>query len=209
MLIVLFARREISARRRPGAPYGIHFPPCVRQQIPALCRIATGRSPCSSAVAGGVNSGETQVARPPSSDPANPSGKDLPEIHLPEAPLAPAMINRDAQGKATMRGVRISRAITLDGRLDDDVYATIPAVTASSSSSRARDNRPPSRPTSGSSSTTPRSTSPGTATTASPTAPSPPNCGAITTTSSRATTSPWSSTRSTTGGTASSSRRTS
>ncbi len=70
------------------------------------------------AAGGGLNSGETQAER----------GKELPQIHGPEAPLAPAMINRDTQGKATMRAVRISRPITLDGQLDDDVYATIPAV---------------------------------------------------------------------------------
>ncbi len=52
----------------------------------------------------------------------------LPEIDGPPAPIASAVINRDGNGKATMRAIRISEPIDLDGRLDDPVYATIPPV---------------------------------------------------------------------------------
>ncbi len=74
------------------------------------------------------------LAGPAAADGAPPGAgqtvlKQLPKIEGPEAPLAPAMINRDSQGKATMRAMRIAEPINLDGHLDDAVYSAIPAVT--------------------------------------------------------------------------------
>lgn len=47
----------------------------------------------------------------------------------PPAPVAPAVINRDEKGHATIRAVRIDRPIKIDGRLDDEVYARVPGAT--------------------------------------------------------------------------------
>ncbi len=78
---------------RAGAP--AHDP---RNTLPALCPPTNPGSLTAlpltvlladSAAAGGCDSGKTQVARPPSSDPAKPSGKELPEIDGPEAPRRP------------------------------------------------------------------------------------------------------------------------
>jgi hypothetical protein len=56
------------------------------------------------------------------------SPRELPEVDGPPPPVPPAMINRDDKGNATMRAVRIDAPIDLDGRLDDDVYRAVPAV---------------------------------------------------------------------------------
>ncbi len=69
------------------------------------------------AAAGRAHSGDGQTVR-----------KELPEIDGPQAPVAPAMINRNPEGKATIRAVRIAKPINLDGHLDDEAYSTIPAI---------------------------------------------------------------------------------
>ena len=46
----------------------------------------------------------------------------------PPPPAAPATVARDAQGRATVRAVRLPRPLRLDGRLDDEVYAAVPAI---------------------------------------------------------------------------------
>jgi hypothetical protein len=43
-------------------------------------------------------------------------------IDAPPAPPAPATINRDAPGRATIRAVRIDCPINLDGKLDEEIY---------------------------------------------------------------------------------------
>jgi Domain of unknown function (DUF5916) len=43
-------------------------------------------------------------------------------------PAAPATIARDDNGQATIRAVRIQRAIQLDGRLDEEIYQTTPPI---------------------------------------------------------------------------------
>ena len=46
----------------------------------------------------------------------------------PAAPQAPAVIARDDTGRVTVRAVRISTPLQIDGRLDEAVYAEIPAM---------------------------------------------------------------------------------
>ncbi len=46
----------------------------------------------------------------------------------PPAPVAPAVVSRDDQGRVTLRAVRISEPISIDGKLDDAVYDRVPAV---------------------------------------------------------------------------------
>ena len=50
-------------------------------------------------------------------------------IDGPPPPEAPATINRDANGRATVRAVRLSSAWRLDGVLDEEVYERVPAIT--------------------------------------------------------------------------------
>ena len=46
----------------------------------------------------------------------------------PPAPIAPATISRDDRGRATVRAVRLTQPLRLDGRLDEEVYTTVPAA---------------------------------------------------------------------------------
>ena len=50
-------------------------------------------------------------------------------IHGPPPPIAPEVINRDAEGRATMRAIRLDGPLQLDGQLDERVYLTVPPVT--------------------------------------------------------------------------------
>jgi hypothetical protein len=42
--------------------------------------------------------------------------------NAPPAPVAPAVITRDATGQATVRAIKLTAPLTVDGRLDEDVY---------------------------------------------------------------------------------------
>ena len=50
-------------------------------------------------------------------------------LDRPAPPQPPDVIARDAQGRATVRAVRLASAIHLDGRLDEPVYEIVPAIT--------------------------------------------------------------------------------
>ena len=60
-------------------------------------------------------------------DVTGPVDPDL--IDGPPAPVAPAVMNRDDQGRVTVRAVRLEDGIQLDGVLDEPVYDTVPAIT--------------------------------------------------------------------------------
>ena len=48
--------------------------------------------------------------------------------NVPPAPTAPAVITRDAEGRATIRAVRTPSPIQIDGRLDEAIYAATPSI---------------------------------------------------------------------------------
>ena len=50
-------------------------------------------------------------------------------IDGPPPPIAPAVIRRDPQGRATIRAIKLTDGIRLDGQLDEQVYHTVPALT--------------------------------------------------------------------------------
>ena len=50
-------------------------------------------------------------------------------IDGPPAPVAPAVMTRDEQGRTTVRAVRLAEGVRLDGVLDEPVYTTVPAIT--------------------------------------------------------------------------------
>ena len=52
----------------------------------------------------------------------------LPAILGPAAPIAPEVVNRDAQGNATVRATRLTTPIRIDGKLDESVYAQVRTV---------------------------------------------------------------------------------
>ena len=73
------------------------------------------------------------VAAPAASPVSNASADDaasaqsgLPVVLGPPPPIAPETIRRDDQGRATIRAVRLSQPLQLDGRLDEEIYLTVP-----------------------------------------------------------------------------------
>ena len=49
-------------------------------------------------------------------------------LDRPPPPLPPEVVSRDAQGRATVRAVKLAEGIRLDGRLDEPVYRIVPAI---------------------------------------------------------------------------------
>ena len=49
-------------------------------------------------------------------------------IDGPPAPVPPAVMTRDPQGRTTVRAIRLEESIDLDGVLDEAVYRTVPAI---------------------------------------------------------------------------------
>lgn len=49
-------------------------------------------------------------------------------IKGPPPPVAPEVINRDPQGRATIRAVRLKEVLTIDGRLDEQTYRDVMAI---------------------------------------------------------------------------------
>ncbi|MDO8793615.1 MAG: DUF5916 domain-containing protein [Vicinamibacterales bacterium] len=47
-------------------------------------------------------------------------------IDAPVPPVGPATIARDPQGRATLRAIRAPQPLTIDGRLDEAIYETVP-----------------------------------------------------------------------------------
>ena len=50
-------------------------------------------------------------------------GQSPPVIDGPPVPVAPEVITRDASGQATVRAIKLTAPLEVDGRLDEDVYA--------------------------------------------------------------------------------------
>ena len=81
------------------------------------------------------------LAAPPPAAPPRPasaatpprvpaSGLAVPTLAIfgPPPPVAPEVVARDAAGRLTIRAVRLAAPIAFDGRLDDEIYATVPPL---------------------------------------------------------------------------------
>jgi hypothetical protein len=58
--------------------------------------------------------------------PVEGASDHTPVIDGPPAPVPPATINRDDEGDATVRAIRLLAPLVVDGRLDEDVYTSNP-----------------------------------------------------------------------------------
>lgn len=68
--------------------------------------------------------------RPGGAAPATGSVPDAGTVILgPPAPIAPEVITRDEQGRATVRAVRLTQPLQFDGRLDEAVYDSVKPIT--------------------------------------------------------------------------------
>lgn len=62
-------------------------------------------------------------------EPSRPAGLSASAaVEGPPAPIAPEVITRDAMNRATVRAVRVSEPILLDGNLDESAYARTPPI---------------------------------------------------------------------------------
>ncbi len=72
------------------------------------------------------------VTRPGAESPVQPAGfaAGRPGVIIdgPPAPVAPEIVARDAQGRATVRAVRLNAPLRVDGVLDDGIYETVPSI---------------------------------------------------------------------------------
>ncbi len=118
--MVIFSRKGLSRvgsyqlyRQHAPAPHLRADYNGVRMITPVSARMLLLASLC---FAGFSFIPSTAFSQAPAS-PATPAG-----INGPPAPVPPAMSVRDEQGRITMRAVRIDKPLTLDGRLDEDIY---------------------------------------------------------------------------------------
>ncbi len=70
---------------------------------------------------------QTEAAAGPASDQGRAEAS-LPTIVGPAPPVAPAVVSRDAEGRATLRAVRLTAPLRVDGVLEEPVYAAVPAI---------------------------------------------------------------------------------
>ena len=57
------------------------------------------------------------------------AGRETPfSFDGPPAPLAPNVVSRDAEGRVTIRAVRVDAPLRLDGALDEALYRNVPAI---------------------------------------------------------------------------------
>jgi hypothetical protein len=87
--------------------------------------LLTGAGLCSITPAAAQTSSET--ASPVSS--AEPSATTLTlYVDAPPAPIAPDVIRRDGEGRATVRAVRVDQPLRIDGALDEALYRDVPSI---------------------------------------------------------------------------------
>jgi Domain of unknown function (DUF5916) len=84
---------------------------------------------CVSAVAGFAEARQSASSVPPAAPTAPPTSADLPfPIDGPSPPVWPDIITRDESGRATLRAVRLTSPLRVDGHLDEEIYLTVPPV---------------------------------------------------------------------------------
>ena len=104
---------------------------CSRQRAVAAVGIvlaaiglpAAGQEPPATAAAGAQ--ADTAAREPAGGQTDTVAGL---RVGGPAVPVAPAVIARDAAGRVTVRAVRIATPLDIDGRLDEAVYASVPAM---------------------------------------------------------------------------------
>jgi hypothetical protein len=59
---------------------------------------------------------------------AGPLGSGTLYSDAPPEPIAPEVITRDAEGRATVRAVRLSQPLRIDGAVDEALYRDVPSM---------------------------------------------------------------------------------
>src|SRR5712692_413896 len=95
----------------------------IRSCLPILGAVCLGTAVVSSAAA------EPQSAERLTAPGRAPVIVEGITILGPPPPEAPEMIARDPQGRVTIRAVHVPKGIQIDGRLDEEIYLTVPPIT--------------------------------------------------------------------------------
>lgn len=106
------AAQRISVRQVQWAKNG---PAVLFWRYIVLISLVIGGSPASTHAQGLL----------PSGDSSNDAWADI----VPLPPTLPEVVARDEAGRVTLRAVRVEEAVSLDGKLDDDVYTRVKAIT--------------------------------------------------------------------------------
>ena len=119
------AREAAAARRRPPAGERPRGAPGERPRLPP-----GGRPPSPSGPPAGrpPDPGRRAATGAAARSVAGLAAAPTAAIDGPPPPVAPATINRDAAGRATVRAVRLTQPLRIDGVLDEGVYEVVPPV---------------------------------------------------------------------------------
>ena len=143
----LLAAAEFAAARPEPSPE-VATPPRGRPQPPAAGGVSSAppgrRGPLTrpSPPSSGAPPGRPASVAVPAAEAADvPGAAGLPAaapaiaaveaslIDGPPAPVPPAVMTRDEEGRTTVRAIRLDDGLRLDGVLDEPVYETVPAIT--------------------------------------------------------------------------------
>ncbi len=75
-----------------------------------------------------ARAGEAGQSATSSTAPSDAASRPVAAFDGPPPPVAPATVTRDAAGRATIRAVRLTSPIRVDGLLDEAVYAGVPPI---------------------------------------------------------------------------------
>ena len=101
-------------------------PPIRRSApMPPAAAVATPPTAPSRVVDGSDPGEDSGIPSTVSTNPLVPPGM----IDGPPPPMPPEVMTRDEQGRTTIRAIKLTEGIRLDGRLDEQVYHTVPAIT--------------------------------------------------------------------------------
>ena len=92
---------------------------------PAVDARADPPAPASASEVAGAETGSAGAVAPLT---AGVGDNLLALIDGPPPPVAPAVMNRDAAGRTTVRAIKLTTGIRIDGALDEAVYREVPAI---------------------------------------------------------------------------------
>ena len=116
------------AVRHPGLPcVSRRAARAARRVATALCLVLGGGPAAATAqiaTAAAAAAAQTTAGVPA---PASATAPGVP-IDDPPPPIPPAVVTRDGGGRATVRAIRLTTGLSVDGRLDEPVYRDVPPV---------------------------------------------------------------------------------
>ena len=127
---------RVSAQLVDGAPPGgmraaapRARPPASAPAVPGSDTPAPAAAPATSGASGRFGAFPAAGGTAAAAAVAAASAPRPGVIDGPAPPIPPAVINRDAEGRVTVRAIRLDQGIALDGQLDEAVYRTVEPIT--------------------------------------------------------------------------------